>query len=143
MMFTGMEVSDNHRESGQISVLIIGCVTIMGLLAVVVINASAAFVHRQRLADLADGAALAGAQAIQSQQVYLHGVTTDLPLDSSRARRAIVRYMESSGVSFTVLSTSDSVTVELDDYLELPLAPPGWAKRTRVTAKSTALLRAH
>lgn len=131
------------HESGQISVLIIGCFTIIGLLAVVVINSSAAFVQKQRLADLADGAALIGADAIRADHIYANGLTNNLPLDATRARSAIASYLSSTGVTWTIQTASQTVRVQLRDQIDLPLVPPGWRSRTTIVAESTALLRTH
>ena len=46
-------------ERGSITVMSIGFLLLLGTLTVVVVNASAAFLQRQELNNLADGAALA------------------------------------------------------------------------------------
>ncbi len=46
------------RERGTVTVMTIGFLVLLGLLTVVVVNSSAAFLERQRLNNLADGAAL-------------------------------------------------------------------------------------
>lgn len=129
------------KESGQISVLIIGCATIIGLLAVVVINSSAAFLQRQRLADLADGAALAGADAIQSEQIYTKGLSSDLPLDSVMAREAVSSYVTGRVSDWDIQTSPRAVRVQLREIISLPLVPPGWKSQTMIFAESTALLR--
>jgi uncharacterized membrane protein len=48
-------------ERGQVSVLIIGFALLIAMLVAVVIDATAAYIQRQGLDSLADGAALRGA----------------------------------------------------------------------------------
>lgn len=129
------------KESGQISVLIIGCSALIGLLAVVVINSSAAFLQQQRLADLADGAALAGADAVQAEQIYTKGIRRDLPLNSSAARKAAIAYLAGNNLTWDIKISTRAVQIELRKPLKLPLVPPGWRSQTVILAESTALLR--
>lgn len=130
------------RESGQISVLIIGCCTLIGLLAVVVINSSAAFLQKQRLADLADGAALAGADAIQIEQIYAKGLNRDLPLNAPVAQKAAVAHLAGkNNLTWNIQASTSAVRIQLREPIKLPLVPPGWKSQTMIFAESTALLR--
>lgn len=129
------------RESGQISLLIIGCCALIGLLAVVVVNSSATFLQKQRLADLADGAALAGADAVQAEQIYTKGISRDLPLNSLSARKAAVSYLAGNDLTWDINISTRAVRIQLRKPLKLPLVPPGWKPQTIIFAESTALLR--
>ena len=60
-------------EGGQVTLLIIGFASILLMAIVVVIDASAAYLQRQGLDNLADGAALYGAD-LGSTDVYASGV---------------------------------------------------------------------
>ena len=67
-------MSSRRAERGQTSVLIMGFFLVAVLLTVVVVDASAAFLRRQRLDAVADGAALAAADGVQGEQVYEGGL---------------------------------------------------------------------
>lgn len=59
-----MRHRDSATDRGNITIMSVGFFTILGLLGVVVINASAAFLERQELAGLADRAALHAADQL-------------------------------------------------------------------------------
>ena len=59
------------HDDGQITLLIIGFVMIVVLLVGVIANASKAFVYRRSLASWADGAAVAAAQNVAEDVVFL------------------------------------------------------------------------
>lgn len=133
-------------DQGQVTVMIVGFFIVVGLLAVVVINASAAFLQRQELNNVADGAALAAAQAVEEDAVYRGGLTDvgDLPLNNQRARGAVANYLAgASGVRWQVASRGTKISVRVVKNLTLPLVPPGWMDDTVVSAQATALLRIH
>ena len=134
----------SRNEQGQITVMVVGFFIVIGLLAVVVINASAAFLQRQELNNAADGAALAAADGLRQETVYREGIGENAPLDPQRARQLVGSYLSSatSGVnSWTVSIVDNTVRVHLDRSIDLPLAPPGWFATSRVTADAAALLR--
>ena len=68
-----MRRDDRGGEHGQVTLLIIGFASILLMAIVVVIDASAAYLQRQGLDNLADGAALHGAD-LGSTDVYASGV---------------------------------------------------------------------
>ena len=71
----GLTNHDRSSEAGQVSVLIIGLMIVLAMTVAVVVDASAAYLHRQRLDTLADGAALYAADAAATgRETYLHGV---------------------------------------------------------------------
>ena len=57
-------MSRRTKDDGQTSLLIVGFFLVAVLLVVVVVDASAAYLRRQELDALADGAALAAADAV-------------------------------------------------------------------------------
>ncbi len=132
------------REEGTITVMVAGFFIVVGLLAVVVINASAAFLQRQELNNVADGAALAAADGLRQEGIYTDGIGEDAPLDPRRARALVSDYLGSvaPGVDGWSVSTDDNtVRVHLDRSMSLPLVPPGWFESSRVTAEAAAVLR--
>lgn len=133
-----------RTEAGQVSVLIIGFFAVAALLVVVVTDASAAYLHRQRLDAVADGAAIAAVDGLQESSIYRNGLGEKAALDPLQARALVAEYLRGvgayryAGLRYQVVTTSDSVTVSVTAPLHLPLAPPGWGADTRVTATSAA-----
>lgn len=139
--------SRRRDDSGQVTVLIIGFATILIMAIVVVIDASAAYLQRQGLDNLADGAALHGAD-IGSAGVYAEGLPEDRLLQQADAVRAAVHaYLRASGATerypgirtaVAVNPADRSVTVTLRAPVALPFVIPGWRTTPIVGASSTA-----
>lgn len=134
-------------ESGQTAVLIVGFFLVAVLLVVVVVDASAAYLRRQELDSLADGAALAAADAVREEQVYTQGLGETAALDPVAARQVVAAHLGSLGANrayrglrWTVTVGEDSVEVQVSTPLELPLASPGWPDHARVTGTATAIV---
>lgn len=133
----------NH-ERGQITVMTIGFFVLLGLLAVVVINSSAAFLQRQELANLADGAALAAADGLSEAAFYRDGADEVVELDPAEARRLVTAYVSASGGGVggvTVTADGDEVRVRLERTITLAIAPPGWDSQTTIVSEATSQLR--
>jgi Flp pilus assembly protein TadG len=134
-------------ESGQVTVLIIGFVVVLAMMIVVVVDASAAYLRRQSLSSLADGAALAAADGIEGEQVYTGGLGDRATVDPQRASAFVTSYLSSSGalsrysgLSAAVVASGDRVVVRLAAPLDLPLRLPGVGKSARVTAESASVV---
>jgi len=137
-------------ERGQVTVMILGFLVLVVLVAVVVVDASAAYLHRQSLSALADGAALAAADGVQGRQVYAGGLGDVAQIDPDVARRHVDAYLRSTGalqeypgLRCGVSGDADSVRVHLSAVLDLPLSPPGWAQRTQVAGEAAVQLRVY
>ena len=127
------------RERGTVTVMTIGFVLLLGLLTVVVVNSSSAFLERQRLNNLADGAALAAADGLDEAGFY-----TDrrVELDPQEATQLVSDYLSGEEVRVVDVSTDGgTVSVFLERDLDLALTPPGWTSRTTIVADATAQLR--
>ncbi len=134
-------------ESGSVTLLIIGFASILLMAIVVVVDASAAYLQRQGLDNLADGAALHGAD-LGSTDVYANGVDAARLAQEAAAVEAAVRdYLARADaaarypgidVGVRVDAASRSVTVLLRAPLELPLSIPGSPSRPVIGASSTA-----
>lgn len=134
-------------EDGQVTVLIIGFATVLLMAIIVVIDASAAYLQRQGLDGLADGAALHGAD-LGSTGVYAEGLPAERLLQQEAAvRDAVHAYLADTrahdrfpGIEAAVaINEADrSVTVTLRAPLDLPLTVPGSPARPLVGASSTA-----
>ena len=134
-------------EQGQVTLLIIGFAGILLMAIVVVIDASAAYLQRQGLDNLADGAALYGADlgsagdlrggagrrpAVQQEAAVSAAVRDYLARADAGAR------FPGIDVGVRVDPAGRSVTVRLEAPLDLPLTIPGSPSNPPVAASSTA-----
>jgi uncharacterized membrane protein len=144
-------VSRRTDERGQASVLIIGFAAVLAMTVALVVDASAAYLQRQGLDTLADGAALHGADlGATGRDVYEGGVPADrLEVTAAQVRAAVGDYLRSTGaharypgLTYTVRvdPAQRSVEVSLSAPLDLPLAIPGAPGTTRVGATGAAVV---
>jgi hypothetical protein len=128
-------------ECGQLTLLIIGFTAIVLLLLAVVTDASKAFLVRRDLAQLADGAALAGTRGV-SGSVVVRGIE----LSQSAAEHEVALYLDSverggyDNLSWTVAVDGAEVSVHLQAVVDLPLVMPGTTGTATVSADGSALL---
>lgn len=136
-------------ELGSVSVLIIGFAAVLLLAVAVVVDASAAYLQRQGLDTLADGAALRGADlGATGEDVYQGGVPTgDLELTAARARAAVHDYLADvgayrkyPGLAAHVAVTDTTVEVRLTAPVDLPLTIPGSPDHPTVGAHGAAVV---
>ena len=127
------------HERGSVTVMTIGFLFLLGLLTVVVVDSSSAFLERQRLNNLADGAALSAADGLDEAGFYTdHRVV----LDPDEARRLVSDYLAGERVRVVDVSTDgDTVSVHIERDLDLALTPPGWTASTTIVADANAQLR--
>ena len=132
-------------ERGTVSVLVIGFFLVIVLTVAVVVDASAAYLRRQSLANLADSAALAAADGVKAEQVYTRGLGGEQPIDLDVARRYAATYLEQvgaardhAGLRLHVWARGGAVVVRLEAALDLPLAPPDWEEAPRVSGEAAA-----
>lgn len=130
------------------TVLVVGFLVVLGLLTAMVVDASAAYLRRQSVNGLADGAALAAADGAQGAALYEGGLGDLAPIDPVAARAAVDDYLSSTGattefpgLAWQVSTTGSTVTVRLTTPLDLPLDPAGWADTTTVTATGSAIVQ--
>lgn len=128
-----------RHEEGTVTVMTIGFLLLLGFLSVVVVDSSAAFLERQRLNNLADGAALVAADGLDEAEFYRDRRVT---LDPGEARLLVNDYLAGEGVgAVDVSAQGNTATVHLERSIDLALAPPGWTSRTTIAADATAQLR--
>lgn len=142
-----MSPDPRRDEQGQVTLLIIGFASILLMAIVVVVDASAAYLQRQGLDNLADGAALYGAD-LGSAGIYEQGLDGERLIQQEAAVADAVRdYLARSAAGSTypgievdvrVDPAGRSVTVRLRAPLDLPLAIPGSPSDPMVGASSTA-----
>ena len=128
-------------ERGQLTLLIIGFTAIVLLLLAVVTDASKAFLVRRDLAQLADGAALAGTRGV-SDSIVADGIE----LDQSAAEHEVAAYLDSvnrggyENLSWTVTVGGAEITVHLQAVVALPLVMPGTTGFATVSADGSSVL---
>ena len=141
-------------ERGQSAVLIVGLASFLLLAIVVVVDASAAFLQRQGLDTVADGAALAGADAGSRNldSIYGSGVGSQPRLDQAEAlaRAAVADYLNRTGARSDYPGlrydigfdpTDNSVVVQVRAPLDLPLTIPGSPERPVVGTVGSAVVQ--
>jgi uncharacterized membrane protein len=117
-------------DRGSVLVLTIGFVVVLMLLLAVVVDSSKLFLSRRALASVADGAATAAAQQVDTVAVYLGGAGATLPLSPTGALAAATASVQQGAsaagltdvtlASVTVTATQVDVTVTC--RVQLPLA---------------------
>lgn len=141
---------DRQRDQrGSSTPLILAFVAIVLLLVAVVVDASAAYLTRQRLDALADGAALQGAdQGAQGSDAYDGGLAGgDLRISQREAEQAVRAYLRDIGATVdhpglraVVRVDGDRVVVELVAPLDLPLTVPGAPAWSEVRSTGSAVV---
>jgi hypothetical protein len=138
-----------ESERGQASVLIIGFAGVIVMVIAVVVDASAAYLQRQGLDSLADGAALHGADlGATGAEVYGGGVPAHtLGLTDGQARAAVAAYLQQTGaharypgLTYAVRVDGERVLVRLTAPLDLPLTVPGGHDSAVVGATGSAIV---
>lgn len=135
-------------DEGTVLLLIVGLVAVVGLLVAVVTDVTALYLQRRDLVSAADGAALAGAQAVDEETIYTQGLPTSgpLPLDEGAARSAVDEYLSNAGLAGEALivrveTTPTTVSVSVSTTYDLPVANTatlGVTGSAQVSASATA-----
>ncbi len=140
-----MTAQSRRGEGGQTTVLIVGFAVVALLMVAVVVDASAAYLRRQGLDNLADGAALAAADGVQGRQVYEGGLGERARIDPEVAREHVVDYLAATGAAArypglrcSLVAATDRVVVHVVAPLDLPLTLPGLERRTTVSATAAS-----
>lgn len=136
-------------QRGSSMPLILAFTAIILLLVAVVVDASAAYLARQRLDALADGAALQGADfGAQGSDAYDGGLATgDLAIARREAEQAVRTYLrdvgaavDHPGIRAVVRVQDDRIVVELEAPLDLPLSLPGAPDRPTIRSVGSAVV---
>jgi Flp pilus assembly protein TadG len=129
-------VTTRRDEEGATTVLIVGFALVLALAVATVVDVSAAYLQRQSLDTVADGAALRAADlGATGEEVYGGGVPQGrLDLSVDRVRGSVREFLAGSGayadypgLSFDVDldAATSTVTVHVTAPLDLPLTVPG------------------
>lgn len=141
----------DRDESGQATLMIIGLAFVLAMTVALVVDASSAYLQRQGLDTVADGAALRGADlGATGREVYAGGVPTGrLDLTAAAARGSIHDYLVSSGAyarypgltfAVEVDPAASRVTVRVRAPLDLPLTVPGSPEVATIGATGSAVV---
>ena len=140
--------AERRSDEGTVLLLIVGLVVVAALLVAVVTDVSALYLERRELVAAADGAALAGAQAVDEESVYRNGLpaTGPVPLDQAAAEEAVRSYLSDAGLftaklDVTISTSATTVSVVLRTRTELPVASTvtaGASGTAAVSASATA-----
>lgn len=133
------------------TLMIVGFAVVLAMAVALVVDASAAYLHRQGLDAVADGAALAGADAGASgEDLYTEGVDPErLRLFEATAQAGVADYLARAGArerfpgltyDVRVDTAARAVVVEVRAPLKLPLTIPGAPDRTVVGARGSAVV---
>jgi hypothetical protein len=132
-------------EAGQTALLLVGLAVVALLMVGVVVDASAAYLRRQGLDNVADGAALAGADGVQGQQVYEGGLGERARIDPEAARLHVADYLRATGAArrypglrWSVQASADRVVVHVSAPLDLPIRVPGVDTRPTISATAAS-----
>ncbi|MCW2842979.1 MAG: hypothetical protein JWN22_895 [Nocardioides sp.] len=142
---------DRRGQAGQATVLIVGFAVVLAMAVALVVDSSAAYLQRQGLDTIADGAALRGADlGATGEETYTHGVPGDrLGLTAAAARASVHAYLVDvgayrryPGLTYTVDvdAAASSVTVRIHAPLDLPLTVPGSPERASIGAVGAAVV---
>ena len=143
-----------REERGQTTLLIVGLAVVLMMAIAVVVDATAAYLQRQGLATVADGAALAGADAGSRNEpdLYVDGIGDAVRLEQQRAvaeaavaehLRAVGAHAEYPGLHWAVTldPADDSVVVRVRAPLRLPLTFPGTPQTASISASAAATVQ--
>ena len=144
-------MTTRRDERGQATVMIIGFAIVLAMVVALVTDASAAYLQRQGLDTVADGAALRGADlGATGEETYTGGLPDqDLALSPAAVRAAVHAYLGDIGAyrKFPCLTfdvgvdgTAHRVTVTVHAPLDLPLTVPGAPATASVGATGSAVV---
>jgi len=138
-------------EEGATTVLIVGFALVLAMAVAMVVDVSAAYLQRQGLNTVADGAALRAADlGATGEEVYGGGVPQGrLDLSAEQVRGSVRDYLTAAGAyasypglsfSVDVDPTSSTVTVHVTAPLDLPLTVPGSPGVAQIGATGSAVV---
>ncbi|MDP3890753.1 pilus assembly protein TadG-related protein [Nocardioides sp.] len=143
-----------HRrrdERGQTTLFIVGFAVFLAMVVAVVVDVSAAYLQRQGLVTLADGAALSAAEGgAEGESVYDGGLGRQarLGLDQATATAVATDYLrragawqEYPGLTAAVSLRGDRVVVRLRAPLDLPLTVPGAPATAKIGGTGSAVVQ--
>ena len=137
----------HHQQRGSVSLLIVGFAIVAIMMVAVAVDASAAYLRRTGLDSVADGAALAAADGIRGEQIYAGRLGDRADIDPVVARRYVADYLRDvaatrryPGLRYDVETDPQRVVVHIATPVRLPISPPGWERRSAVSATAASFV---
>lgn len=143
---------DRRRDArGQATLLIVGFMLVLAMAIAAVVDVSAAYLQRQGLDTVADGAALHAADlGATGEEVYAGGVPRGrIELSADRIHRMVREFLARSGAyakypglgfAIDLDRAASTVTVHVTAPLDLPLTLPGAPEVARIGATASAVV---
>ena len=136
-------------ERGSVLVLGAGLVVVCILAITMLVDASTALLQRQRLRAFADGAALAGAQAIDVSAYYAEGASSSTRLDRTRVEDVARRHLDRAVAGYAIdeffveriWSDGRQVVVSIRAPLRLPFLDDLFSADIRVESSAQLAYR--
>ena len=132
-------------DRGSVLPLVIGVVVVVLMMITVVTDVSVLWLQRRALQATVDGAALAGAQAVDLPSVYAGGAVGDLRLDPRAARTAVRGYVRAAPTTLrslrvtSVAVTGSTVTVRASAVAAPPFLGLLTGRGVTVAAEASAV----
>lgn len=130
---------------GQAAILIVAFAACLALAIAAVTDVAGAFLRRQAVASLADGAALAASDAAAATAV--HADDDYVAVDEAAAQQAVDAYLRDvgarrdfPGLRVRVQAAGHEVTVSIVVPFRLPVPIPGAVRSSDVRAESSAVM---
>ena len=141
----------DRGEAGQTTLLIVGFALVLAMAVAAVVDVSAAYLQRQGLDTVADGAALRAADlGATGEEVYAGGVPRGrIALSAERIRASVGGFLAESGAyakypdlrfAIEVDRAAATVTVHVRAPLDLPLTLPGSPEVASIGASASAVV---
>lgn len=112
------------RDDGSALILGIGLLVVCLTALAVLVDASVALLQRQRLLALADGAALAGAQALDLSAYYAGGASAATGLDPAAVAQGVQRHLALSEAEGSRLVAVESDGTDVRVTMAGPIHTP-------------------
>ena len=134
-------------DKGSILVLGVGLSVICLALITTLVNVTTVWIARNTLDSVADGAALAAVQAIDTQSVYTKGLDSALRLNGAQARAKAQAYISKANtqgdvrkVRMTSIQVSaQSVAITLTSDIQLPFGYLATAHTVSASSRAHAV----
>jgi hypothetical protein len=132
------------NQAGQTSLMILGFTIVLVMMVVAVVDASAIYLHKSGLNTVADGAALAGADALDETDTLAHGGGSP-KLSQAMVDQAVKEYVASVGAGRDYPGlhvkgrvVGDEVHVSTSATKKLPIPLPGIPRLQHVSTSASA-----
>lgn len=139
------------EDKGSILVLGVGLAVICIALVTTLVNVSTVWIARNNLDSVADGAALAAVQAVDTRSVYTNGIGSALRLNGTQARAKAKLYVSRANMHGDVHNarivsmqvTGHTVAVTLASDIELPFGYLATTHTVAATSRANAINKLH